>query len=181
MRPLLAPVLSLFAISAFSLSAVSSFAQDLSLDNAASACGPAGAQFVVTRGAVPQTLEQPDAGKALVYVIEDQKFKMARDVTARIGLDGTWLGATRGSSYLSFAIEPGEHHLCADWLSDWLPNGRIVAAAPLNAEAGKTYYLRIRISGARDEEPAIDLDPLNADEAKLMLASSPLSVSHPKK
>jgi hypothetical protein len=113
-------------------------------------------------------------------VIEDQKFKMARDVTARIGVDGTWVAATRGNSYLSFSVAPGGHHLCTDWLSDWLPNGRIVSVAPLNAEAGKTYYIRIRISGARNEKPAIDLDPLNTDEAKLMLASSPLSVSHPK-
>jgi hypothetical protein len=181
MLPLLAPALSLFAISVFSLSAASGSAQDLALENASSACGPAGAQFVTTRGPVPQTLDQPEAGKALVYVIEDQKFKMARDVTARIGLDGTWLGATRGTSYLTFAVEPGQHHLCTDWLSDWLPNGRIASAAPLDAEAGKTYYIRVRISGARDEGPAIDLDPVNADEAKLMLASSPLSVSHPRK
>ncbi len=138
-----------------------------------------------------QRLEpQIETGKALVYVVEDQRFKAVRDVTARIGLDGTWVGATRGNSYLFFTVEPGEHHLCADWMSDLLPSGRAVALFGFTAESGKTYYFRARTTGGPpslaernglDDTAFIDLNLVNSDEGKLLVASSPLSVSHPKK
>lgn len=159
----------------------SAFAQDLSVAAAESACGPIGTPFAVKIDPSSHSLQQPDAGKALVYVVEEQKFKVARDVTARVGLDGSWMGANRGNSYLVFSVEPGEHHLCTDWTSDWLPNQRLVSLAPLTAEAGNTYYFRVRTSGARYEVPAIDLESVNSDEGKLLVASSSLSVSHPKK
>jgi hypothetical protein len=163
------------------LFATSAFAQDLSVAAASSACGPVDTQFVVKTDSVSHAPQPADPGKALVYVIEDQKFRVFNDVTARVGLDGAWVGANRGNSYLFFSVEPGEHHLCTDWISDWLPNGRLVSLAPLTAEAGKTYYFRARTSGARDEVASIDLDRVNSDEGKLLVASSPPSVSHPKK
>jgi hypothetical protein len=162
------------------LLAASAFGQDLSVAAAGSACGPVQTQFVVETNSSPAP-PQADPGKALVYVIEDQKFKPFNDVTARVGLDGVWVGANRGNSYLFFSVDPGEHHLCTDWTSRWLPNGRLVSLAPLMAEAGKTYYFRARTSGARYEVPSIDLDRVNSDEGKLMVASSLPSVSHPKK
>lgn len=162
--------------------AASAFAQDLSVAAAESACGPVNTHFVVKTDLTSHTLQQPDAGKALVYVIEEQKFETALDVTARVGLDGSWVGANRGNSYLVFSVDPGEHHLCTDWTSVWIiPEGRLVSLAPLTAEAGKTYYFRVRTSGAKSEKPAIDLDRVNSDEGKLLVASSALSVSHPKK
>lgn len=169
--------------------AVSAHAQDLSVASAEAACGPSDTHFVVKFETGTHTLQQPDPGKALVYVVEEQKFKAVRDVTARVGLDGVWMGANRGNSYLSFSVEPGEHHLCTDWISDFLPNGRLVSLSPLTAEAGKTYYFRVRTSGGtlsladrpRNAEGAsIDLDLVNSDEGKLLIASSDLSVSHPK-
>lgn len=186
----------LFTISACFLG-VSAHAQDLSqidwsaLADAEAACGPFNSKFVVKTQAGPHTLRQPDPGKALVYVVEEQKFKAVLDVAARVGLDGTWVGANRGDSYFVFSVEPGEHHLCTDWISSFLPNGRIVPLAPLIAEVGKTYYFRVRTSGGPGalgdgrwqsaDAATIDLDPVNSDEAKLLIASSLLSVSHPKK
>lgn len=174
------------------LFAVSAFAQDQSAIAAAeSACGPKDAEFHIKTDNSHRPVLQPDAGKALVYVVEEQKFKAVKDVTARVGLDGTWMGTNRGNSYLFFSIEPGEHHLCADWTSSFLPNERLVTLANFTAESGKVYYFRIRTSGGpasyidgggfqSDHEAAIDLEQVNSDEGKLLVVSYPWSNSQPK-
>jgi hypothetical protein len=173
------------------LLAVSALAQDVSTAAAESACGPSDAQFAIKTKVGEHPPAQPDPGRALVYVIEEQKFRAFRDVTARVGLDGAWVGANRGNSYLSLSVDPGEHHLCTDWISDWLPGGRLVSLANFTAEPGKIYYFRARTTGGPSgigdgkweaaEGASIDLDRVNSDEGKLLVASSVLSVSHPKK
>ncbi len=156
----------------------------------APACGAVNVQFSIKTDFTQTTAPEVESGKALVYVVEDQKFKAVRDVTARIGLDGTWVGATRGNSFLFFSVEPGEHHLCADWVSSFLTYGRNVALFGFTAEAGKTYYFRARTTGGpasmmdrngADDSASIDLDLVNSDEGGLLVKSSTLSVSHPKK
>jgi hypothetical protein len=48
------------------------------------------------------------------------------------------------------------------------------------AEEGKVYYFRERVfPGAHDY--SFDLDSINSDEGKYLVASSVYSVSHPKK
>ena len=122
----------------------------------------------------------------MVYVVEDQKFKVVNDVTTRIGVDGTWVGANRGNSYFSFSVEPGKHHLCTDWISGFLPNGRLVSLTSFTAESGAVYYLRARTSasptsGKAGDGASIDLDLVNEDEGRLLVASSGLSLSQQKK
>jgi hypothetical protein len=147
------------------------------------ACGTAAAEFQVTTSNARAEL-QPDLGKALIYLVEEQKFQVFRAITVRVGLDGKWVGAARGTSYLSFAVEPGEHHLCVDFLSEFLKPGRLVSLYGFTAEAGKTYYFRARTmassSGNRDSA-VLDLDLVNDDQGRLLVANSPLSASHPKK
>ena len=163
------------------------FAQDLSSAAAESACGPSNVQFAIkTNNNVQHQLAQPDPGRALVYVIEDQKFKVVNDVTTRIGVDGAWVGANRGNSYFSFSVEPGKHHLCTDWISDFLPGGRLVSLTSFTAESGEVYYLRARTSasptsGKAGSGASVDLDLVNDDEGRLLVASSGLSVSQQKK
>ena len=89
------------------LFAISAFAQDLSVAAAGSACGPVDTQFVVKTDSVSHAPQPADPSKAFVYVIEDQRFRAFNDVTARVGLDGAWVGANRGNSYLFFLVEPG--------------------------------------------------------------------------
>jgi hypothetical protein len=162
------------------------FAQNPDLvPHAQPACGVATAQFQVTTSNT-HVETQVDPGKALIYLVEEQKFRVFHDVTVRVGLDGEWVGATRGTSYLSFAVEPGEHHLCVDFLSEFLEPGRLVSLYGFTAEAGKTYYFRARTmasisSSGRRDIASLDLDLVNDDQGKLLVANSPLSVSHPKK
>jgi hypothetical protein len=171
------------------LFAASAFAQDQGAITAAeSACGPTDANFHIKTDTRSRPVLQPEAGKALVFVIEDQKFQGIKAVTIRIGLDGAWLGATRGNSYMSFMVEPGEHHLCADWVSQFLEGGRLVSLAALTAESGRVYYFRVRNtdgpasfvggSGLEGEhEASLDLELVNSDEGKLLVVSSSLSKS----
>jgi hypothetical protein len=152
--------------------------------NAPPACGGTTAQFQVSLSDT-HTDPQVDPGRALIYLVEEQKFRLFHDVTVRVGLDGAWVGATRGTSHLSFAVEPGEHHLCVDFLSDFLEPGRLVSLYGFTAEAGKTYYFRARTmastSGSRrPDSVSLDLDLVNDDQGKLLVANSPVSVSHPK-
>lgn len=158
--------------------------------NAKPACGPVSAGFRIKTNDAPRPDAQIAAGKALIYVVEDQKFKAFRDVTARIGMDGAWVGAMRGNSYVSFTVEPGEHHFCADWVSDWITGGRLVSLYGLNAEAGKVYYFRVRTSGTpgslteehhQGDIASLDLDLVNEDEGKLLVASSASSNFQAKK
>ncbi|HZC22253.1 MAG TPA: DUF2846 domain-containing protein [Candidatus Binatia bacterium] len=154
------------------------------------ACGPLNAEFQTKIDYNQSADFHPESGKALVYVAEDQKYHAARDVTARIGLDGAWVGATRGNSYIFFSVDPGEHHLCTDWRSGFLANGRLVSLFGFTAEAGKVYYFRVRTTGgpssmldrsALDESATLDLDLISGDEGKLLVSTSPYSDSRPKK
>src|ERR1019366_1867895 len=57
--------------------------------------------------------------KALVYVIQDigSINCIGGCITTKIALDGAWVGANHHNSYFSFAVDPGERHLCANWQS----------------------------------------------------------------
>jgi hypothetical protein len=107
-------------------------------------------------------------------------------VTARIGLDGAWVGANHGDSWFSFLAEPGEHHLCANWQPAALVEGfvpaKLVSPAGFRAEAGNVYYFRVRIEAPDLKQgPLIDMEPVSKDEAEFLIASYPFSTSHPKK
>jgi hypothetical protein len=52
--------------------------------------------------------------------------------------------------------------------------------ANFTAEPGGVYYFRSRVIFTR-QDYIFDLDPLNSDQGKFLVASSAFSVSHPKK
>jgi hypothetical protein len=102
-----------------------------------------------------------------------------------VDLNGAWVGANHGSSYLSFSVDPGEHHLCTNWQSAMKRLSDQHSLTSFTAEAGKTYFFRVQthVEFERPENQiwSIDLQPVNADEGKYLIASSPLSVSKPKR
>jgi hypothetical protein len=169
-----------FALILFTMAA---FAQDPAAISAAqAACGPQGVNFDVKDDNSQHTVGQPEAGKALVYVIQDIGAAncIGGCITTKIALDGVWIGAVHHSSYLSFAVDPGEHHLCANWQSHIERLSRIVGLAHFTAEAGKIYYFRTRAFGDKNQS-LFDLDPLDSDQGRFFVADYPLSISHPKK
>jgi hypothetical protein len=154
------------------LLAASAFAQNQPAVVAA-ACGPQDTGFDVKLDKSQHTLAQPEPGKALVYFIQDigEVSCIGACIKTKIGLDGTWIGVVRHNSYFSVSVEPGEHHMCAN-------PGWGVAFAHFTAEAGKVYYFRTRAFGAQTQR-IFDFDPIDSDQGKHLIASYPLSISHP--
>lgn len=174
------------------LLATSAVAQDnVSLMSSEAACGPANVRFSATADATQHPVPQPEPDKALIFVVEDlgqckdclHGRNIVSDVDSavvKIGADGSWVGADRGNSYLFFSVTPGEHHLCMNWQSRLSLRSHAFAMAGLTAEAGKAYYFRARVFPGENNY-SFELDRVDGDEGKFLVAASPYSVSHPKK
>lgn len=173
--------------------AVCAVAQDATAVAAAeSACGPKNVNFDADADSTNHPTPQPDPGKALVYFVEDLGqcpgcgdggagfVNNVNDAIVKVGMDGSWLGAGRGASYLFFSAAPGEHHLCVNWQSRLESRSRALSFANFTAETGRVYYFRARLFPGHGDY-ALDLDPVNSDEGNYLVAASAASVSHPKK
>jgi hypothetical protein len=149
------------------------------------ACGPQKAEFEAesTQSARPEP--QPAADKALVYVIQDSGQALPHPLPLvgkgpafRIGMDGTWMGATHAGSYFFFYAEPGEHHLCVG-VQSRLAGGDFFVLSSFAAEAGKVYYFRQRALSDQFNR-TFDLDEINTDQGKFLLSCSKRDVMEPK-
>jgi len=142
------------------------------------------------------TIPRPETGRALVYLIEDDSdFSSSPKPTVRAGLDGQWVGATHGNSYLYFEVDPGEHHFCASWQGRAHSgislltgvnsgNGSKAAASSFTAEVGSVYYFVAKNTFYQRENSSNKLDlsltQLNSDEGQLMVSRSAFSISKKK-
>lgn len=113
-------------------------------------------------------------GKALLLVLQNDSIYASRPrPTNRIGVDGKWVGATHGETYLSVQLEPGEHHLCSSWQSSTVfSSERTSAAAHFTAEPNGVYYYEVKdsfvpngVGGAIE----VKLNLLDSDEGQLMV------------
>ncbi len=111
---------------------------------ASQGCGPAAESFTVTKGPKAQADLRPEAGKALIYFVQDDRFFSKHPApTIKWGVDGAWVGATQHRLYFRMTIEPGEHRLCAEWqVPDKISRSTIFGAATLHAKVGESYYYR---------------------------------------
>lgn len=146
---------------------------------AAAGCGPNDVQFDVKLDDSLHVLAQPEEGKAIVYVFEDD----FTGPTMRIGVDGNWVGATNNKSFLYFSLAPGEHSVCTEWQSTVFKktSERVGGAISLNVEAGKVYFVRMTFEEVTKASGRIRLAKADNAEGQFLLASSALSNSHPKK
>jgi hypothetical protein len=163
------------------LMAVPVFGQDQATDlRTAAGCGPRKTQFSVKTDRTLHAVRQPEPAKALVYVIEQgQPEGGEAKVTVRVGLNGNWMGANYGESYLSFAVAPGEHHVCVDWQSILKSRQKLSAAAELTAEAGKTYYFRAEVvltQATESHDERLSIKAVDAPEGMLLVSKSAQSV-----
>ena len=162
------------------LFATPAFAQDQSpTPSAGGGCGPAEAYFDVRASDKQHPVGSPESGKALVYIFED----IERGPTMRVGLDGNWVGANKGKSYFYFSVEPGEHQLCTNWQSGTFKKAarHIGSAMTLNAEAGKTYYLRTQVYERSEHDHNVKLEPVETAEGQFLITASAFSTFHAKK
>jgi hypothetical protein len=147
-------------------------------------CGPANQKFEVKTDSGQHPVTQPEPGKAVIYVIQDDRyFESHPRPTTRVGVDGSWVGAMRSNSYLQTSIEPGEHHLCASWQSFvGIGMGMKVAALHFTAESAESYYFVVKDKWLRDHGPGdIKFEALDSDEGQLLASKSAFSTSYPKK
>ena len=158
------------------LFAVSAFAQ-VPPPVATAACGPEKVSFSVKLDESQHALAQPKPDKAWVYFIQE-KGSDALGVTTMIGLDGTWVGANKNSSYFGVSVESGEHHVCANVQSH---RGHPVSLVHFTAEVGKVYYFNARVVYGEAADANLFFAAVDSDQAKYLIASFPLSVSTPKK
>jgi len=177
MKTLVATIL----LSAFATAVAAASPND---NNAAAqtACGSNSIKFDVKR-----THEHPviDAKpeQATLYVFSDLRavgHVFGCGVVTRVGLDGKWIGANCGNSYVSSAVDAGEHHLCSNWQTKALFHPQPVSLSSFTAEPGHTYYFRTLVLSDPNKPSDIDLEPINADEGRLLASSLPSGLSQPK-
>jgi hypothetical protein len=134
------------------------------------ACGDLQIAFSVGLAKSQHIVLPPEPGKARIVFIQDSP-----GIT-RVGIGGRWVGALKGNSYFSVSVEPGEQHLCAAAKDNHLVLAHMVA------EAGKTYYFRIRLLS---EYPAsiifLNLNPVDGDEAAFQIGFFPMATAHSPK
>jgi hypothetical protein len=170
----------------FVVAAMAAFARDPSARTTATACGPADVNFDVQDDASQPSL-QPVAGKAVVYVIQDDGAGNCVGpfwgcFTTKIGLDGAWTGATHHDSYLQFNVDPGERHLCVTLQTRLKAVSQLAGLAHFEAESGGVYYFRARAFGhGAASQVFLDLDPIDSDQGKFLVGEFSLSISRPKK
>jgi hypothetical protein len=164
------------------------FAQDQTADaRAAAGCGPANVEFSVKTNKSQHPLPQPEAGKAMIYILEEVKtddlgFRLG-GIILRLGLNGSWIGATNSQSYLFFPVDPGDHHICANWQSSIEGRSKLGSAVSLTAEAGKVYFFRAKVYAITDHDHPLSmkLEAIDPAEAQFQISNFALSTSHPKK
>jgi hypothetical protein len=143
------------------------------------ACGPANASFKVKLDESHHMLEDHDPGKARVYFFQDAGTNYTLGYpTVKVAIDGAWAGANHGNSYFSVSVEPGEHHVCVALQSSLV--AQRVELMHFTAETEKVYYYRTRLVLSRGME-LLELDPIDSDQGKYLIATFPLGVSSPKK
>jgi len=155
------------------LCSIPAFSQDGAIAAATVACGPVNEHLKVSSENAKGLLTQPEPGKALIYVIEDDGVInniVGGGITWRVGLDGAWVaGLNRHSPYTSFSLTAGEHHLCVNWQSSLEYRAKAISLARVDAEADRIYYFRVR---KWDTQTAVyvDLLPVDGDQGKLLIA-----------
>ena len=153
---------------------------------AESACGDFHTQFKSIRTSKDHPLAPAVNGMAQVYVIEEYVYPQnifghfgVPTPTIRVGMDGHWMGADQDNSYMFFSAVAGNHHLCVQWQSKKKLFSKEVSVFGFNAEPNHATYFLVRIV-ARTSNPVwftLDLAPINRDEAMLLIAQYPHSVS----
>ena len=157
--------------------AASTFAQNAA-DPATTSCGPAGAQVHVHLDKHPPAPQPPEPGKARVYFIQQSGMKFNLEYPSiKVAVDGAWVGALRPNSYFAASVAPGEHHLCASLHSVAL--GAATELADFSAEPGRSYFYRSRLIFTRGQV-YLELQPVDSDEARHLMASDPVSVASPR-
>jgi hypothetical protein len=125
---------------------------------------------------------RPAEGKAQIIFVENENQMIGpfMHATVRFGMDGAWVGANYGNSYFAVTVDPGVHHLCANWQSTWGTFNKNIDLTSFTAESGKVYYFAAQVTVNSRDSVTFGLSQLNEDEGRYRIANSKLSTSKPK-
>jgi hypothetical protein len=150
-----------------------------------SGCGPINVRFDVkvdTKAPIGNHPVQPEPGKALVFFVEEDINLNFVTHTTRADIDGQPMGATYGSSYFYFSVDPGVHHLCATTQFGTSEEDGQTAVAHFTAQAGGVYYFEMKnLSWTQSDQHDVSLFPLDSDEGKYLTGTLPLALPRRKK
>jgi hypothetical protein len=142
---------------------------------ASASCGADQPDFSIKKDVSASAVTQPPEGKALVYVVEEMPSTFFLSTTVALGVDGSWIGATKQHSYMSFTLDPGVHPLCAQY------QGGAAVGEPvlrrLNVQGGRVYYLLYRGIFTRSSGEVAFLNEVDEDEGSYLLRSSDRVIS----
>jgi hypothetical protein len=151
----------------------------------ASSCGPMDMKYKVTTSYDNTATPAPRPGMATLVFIEDQLqdrpghrnqncIKCAAQV--RLGMDGQWITVTQGFSHTYVPVAAGDHHFCVLGAGPALAEPPLQSHYGMHLEAGKTYFLRGRLTFYGYQVSTLDLSPINEDEGRYMVSVSKQSL-----
>ncbi len=142
-------------------------------------CGDDSVQFDAKQEKDNPVFTGPAEGKALIVFVETMPGEMKMQTTARFGVDGAWVGATKGDSYFTLSVAPGEHTVCASMQSVQSQLKKsFTHVASLTAEPGKVYYFEAQITIV--PLPSLEFSQLSDAEGKYRLKAWKFGTSKPK-
>ena len=161
-------------------------------------CGSDKVEFKVSTKKHQSLPALTDPNKALVVLVEEEDKLQGEacwgcNFTTRIGIDGAWAGANKGSSYFAVTVAPGVHHICVNWQSVIGMFRRQVGLTEFNAEPGQTYYFDTKIKESpglvtgsgndvmQDSQWTLNLEKLNRDQGLYRVQTSALAKSAEKR
>ncbi len=110
------------------------------------ACGADTTQYKVSH-IRPDAPPTAPAGQALVVLIQKPTGEeFSSEPILRLAVDGTWVGAVKGRSYIAIPVSPGSHKLCVSRQSSFDDEKANLSTAPLNAQAGAVYYYEFTLN-----------------------------------
>lgn len=144
------------------------------------ACGAQDQHLQVVTDKKNHTPADMEPGKARIIFINQLVLDstLIGHYVEPIGMDGAWVGANHNNAWFSIAVEPGEHHFCSRIDLRLFPEG--IELLHLNAEAGKTYYIRSRFFRV-DNTVLHNFDLIGSDQGAYLVSLISMSVWKMKK
>ena len=150
------------------------------------ACGDDKVKFDVSAQKTQPAPAPPAEGKAQIVFIENENHMLGPFMyaTVRFGLDGAWAGANNNNSYFAVTVDPGIHHLCANWQSALPMIKKYIDVASFNAEPGKVYYFAANVivtpTGGNNVNYDFNLSQLDDDAGQYRVKAWKLATATPK-
>lgn len=143
------------------------------------ACGAEKQDFEVKLDGAQHAIPAAESGKALLVFVQDtgRPGVGAPALLARVGVDGSWVGALKNESWFSIAVEPGIRHLCV--LNQPRISSKVTELLQLRVEPGRTYYIRVR--NLTWHGSYMELGETNEDQGAYMVSASPMARAEAKK